>query len=182
MRIINVNVSSLFLFPAVNLKSNRQRYIENGFDAAFYKLTNDEELGYLVYALFKPYELDSFNEFLKEEYELNENLIGDISYGKEKIILIYKLNEDFIEDYTRIFNGEYSKISTEYQKCLPKALKIMENGLHKDEISPQMLIIKKSIEYKEMWEKEMGCTLSDDDEVWEGFNNKYEIYENYEQN
>jgi hypothetical protein len=56
----------------------------------------------------------------------------------------------------------------------PKVLKVMKNGLHRDEISLQYRIFNKTQDLREYWEERLGMELTDDMEVWNGFDNRNE--------
>jgi hypothetical protein len=68
----------------------------------------------------------------------------------------------------------YSKTSKEFQEVFPKVVKIMHNGLHRDEVSLQVRIFKKTKDMVDYWERELGVILDDDLEVWEGWSEERE--------
>jgi hypothetical protein len=45
----------------------------------------------------------------------------------------------------------------------------MKSGLHRDEISIQFRIFRKTEDLYKYWEKRIGMDFDDDMEVWEGF-------------
>jgi hypothetical protein len=63
----------------------------------------------------------------------------------------------------------------------PKIIKIVKNGLSKDEISLQYRIFNKSEELITFWEEKLGIDfkliLGNDFEVWEGWDESNEILE-----
>ena len=73
------------------------------------------------------------------------------------------------EDFMLIREGLYSRTSDEFQKVFPKVIKIMKNGLHRDEISLQFRIFKKTDDLKQYWEDRLDIVFTDDMEVWDGF-------------
>jgi DNA recombination-dependent growth factor C len=48
-------------------------------------------------------------------------------------------------------------------------IKITKNGLHRDEISLQYRIFKKTDDLKQYWEDRLDIVFTDDMEVWDGF-------------
>jgi hypothetical protein len=63
----------------------------------------------------------------------------------------------------------YSRTSQDFQKDFPKVIKIVKNGLQRDEISLQYRIFKKTDDLKQYWEDRLGINFTDDMEVWDGF-------------
>jgi hypothetical protein len=59
----------------------------------------------------------------------------------------------------------------------PKIIKIVKNGLHKDELSLQYRIFNKAEDLIEFWESKLGITFEEEYEVWEGFDESKEILE-----
>lgn len=132
-----------------------------------------------IYLLFKPNNLDKFREFLDSEYERTKNVIEDYDYEDGYVVVVYKLNEKYTKDFQLIRKGKYSKTSEEFQKLFPTTVKIVKNGLSRDEISLQVRIFKKSKDLIEFWEDKLGIDFTElfgeDFEVWDGFNEKKEI-------
>ena len=88
-----------------------------------------------IYLLFLLRSLDKFKEFLDGEYERTTAMIDDYDYEEGFVVLVYELNKKFKTDFGLIKLGKYSKTSKEFQSMFPKVIKIKKNGLHKDEIS-----------------------------------------------
>jgi hypothetical protein len=184
---IKKNVTSIFIVPTLKLKKeylNDNNFI-NGYIA---DLRKDIQYDDALYLLFKPENLDRFREFVEEEYENNHMLVDDYDYEDGFVVLVYKLNKKYEADIDLIMRGQYSKTSNEFQLIFPKVVKIMKNGLHRDEISIQFRIFKKSQDLREYWENKVGMEFDEDMEVWMGFNLltesldldkiKKELYEN----
>lgn len=152
----------------------------NGFINAYIKdELRDDEYKDSVYLLFKPTDLDKFREFLENEYERTKNVIEDYDYENGFVVVVYQLDKKFKTDFQLIKEGKYSKTSSSFQKLFPKVVKIVKNGLHRDEISLQYRIFNKADELVEFWEEKLGIdlksTVGEDFEVWEGFDESNEI-------
>ena len=48
-------------------------------------------------------------------------------------------------------------------------MKIIKNGLHRDQISLQYKIFKKADDLRQYWEDRLNIEFNDDMEVWDGF-------------
>jgi hypothetical protein len=59
----------------------------------------------------------------------------------------------------------------------PKIIKIVKNGLNRDELSLQYRIFNKAEDLVEFWENKLGITFEHNYEVWEGFDESKEILE-----
>ena len=158
------------------LKIPKDALRNNGFINGYIKDSRQEECHKdSVYVLFKPKDLDKFREFLDDEYERTKNIIEDYDYEDGYVVVVYQLNEKFHKDYELIKQGKYSKTSKTFQMEFPKSVKVVRDGLSKDEVSLQIRIFKKSQDLVEFWEDKLGIIFEDDYEVWEGFDEEKEI-------
>jgi len=166
---VKKNVTSIFIVPTLKLKKEdlKDNNFLNGYIA---DLRKDVQYDNAVYLLFKPSKLDRFREFVESEYEKNHMLVDDYDYEDGFVVLVYKLNRKYDADIDLIMRGQYSKTSNEFQAIFPKVIKIMKNGLHRDEISIQFRIFKKSQDMREYWENRLGMDFDEEMEVWGGFN------------
>jgi hypothetical protein len=71
--------------------------------------------------------------------------------------------------------GKYSKTSKTFQSDFSKTVKLIKNGLSKDEISLQYRIFNKSEDLVEFWEDKIGVKFDDEHEVWDGWDEEKEI-------
>ena len=154
----------------------------NGFINAYIKDNRkDDDYKDSIYLLFKPTDIDKFREFLENEYERTKNVIEDYDYEDGYVVVVYQLDKKYNKDFTLIKEGKYSKTSVEFQKLFPKIIKIVKNGLNRDELSLQYRIFNKSEELIEFWEEKLGIdlksTIGNDFEVWEGWDEQKEILE-----
>jgi len=166
-------ITSIFMVPT--LKIPKEELANNGFLNAYIKdATADVEYDNAVYLLFKPTSLDKFRLFLENEHERTKSLIDDYDY-KKYVVLVYQLDAKFKDDFDLIRRGKYSKTSSKFQALFPKVVKIMKEGLHRDEISLQYRIFNKTQDLIDFWENKFGVTFGEDQEVWNGFFEEEEI-------
>jgi hypothetical protein len=158
------------------LKVPKDALKENGFINAYVEDSDVEEQHKdSIYLLFKPENLDKFREFLENEYERTKSIIEDYDYDDGYVVVVYQLDKKHKKDFSLVRKGEYSKTSKEFQALFPKVIKIVKDGLHRDELSLQYRIFVKSNDLVEYWEEKIGIGFSSNLEVWEGFDIENEI-------
>lgn len=177
---IKKNITSIFMVPTLKVPKDALR--GNGFINAYIKdARREDQYKDSIYLLFKPTDLDKFREFLDSEYERTKTIIEDYDYEDGFVVVVYQLNDKYKKDFNLIKEGKYSKTSEEFQKLFPKVIKIVRNGLHKDEISLQYRIFNKNEDLVSFWEEKLGIDLKEvvgkDFEVWEGWDESKEILE-----
>lgn len=166
-------ITSIFMLPS--LKVDRDKFKDNGFINAYIKdEIRDMPYENCIYVLFHPKDLDKFREFLDKEYERTKSIVDDYDYEDGFVVVVYELNKKFEKDYKLIQEGKYSKTSKAFQELFPKVIKIVRNGLRKDEISLQYRIFNKTQDLVKFWEDELGVEFDSDQEVWETFHIKRE--------
>lgn len=165
---VKKTVTSIFIVPT--LKIDKDDLKNNNFLNGYISdLRKDVQYEDAVYLLFKPENLEKFREFLEKEYEKNSMILDDYDYEDGFVVVVYKLNKKYIKDYELVMKGQYSRTSQEFQSSFPKIVKIINQGLSKDEVSIQFRIFKKSKDIREYWEKRININFTDDMEVWQGF-------------
>lgn len=171
---IDKTITSIFIVPTLGI--NRDVLKDNGFINGYIKnelnLYNYENC---VYLLFKPTDMFKFGQFCLEVVSNNELYVDDFDLEDGKVVLIFKLNDKYKKDYELVYNGEYSKTSNEFKNAFPKVLKVIVNGLHRDELSLQIRIFKKTNDLRKIWENLTGVTFTEDMEVWPTWNLEKEI-------
>ena len=172
---IKKTITSIFMVPT--LKIDKVKLKDNGYINGYAKDVTPDAVSYenCVYLLFKPSNLDKFREFLDGEYERTKSVIDDYDYEDGYIVVVYKLNPKFNKDYGLIKQGRYSKTSMEFQLLFPKIVKIVKNGLHRDEISLQYRVFNKTEDMVVFWEEKLGVIFDHDQEVWHGYEEENEI-------
>jgi hypothetical protein len=160
-----------------SLKIDKVNLKDNGYINGYAKDETPDAVSYenCVYLLFKPSNLDKFRQFLDGEYERTKSIIDDYDYEDGYIVVVYKLNPKFNKDYALIKQGKYSKTSKEFQLLFPKIIKIVKNGLHRDEISLQYRVFNKTEDMIVFWEEKLGVIFDHDQEVWHGYEQENEI-------
>jgi hypothetical protein len=167
-------ITSIFMVPT--LKINKDDFKNNGFLNGYLRdKRRHTQYKNAVYLLFKPDDFDVFREFLEREYERTKNVLDDYDYEDGFVIIVYKLDKKWSDDFLLIREGKYSQTSKQFQEVFPKVIKIMKKGLHRDEISLQHRIFKKTSDLKEYWENRLDMEFTEDMELWEGFDERLEI-------
>lgn len=165
---IKKTVTSIFMVPTFNI--NRERLKKNGFINGYTKdERRDVQYDGCIYLLFKPQDLHVFREFLDDEYERTKAVIDDYDYENGYVVVVYQLDKKFKKDFSLVREGLYSKTSPDFQKLFPKIVKIIRNGLYKDEISLQYRIFNKTEDLRQYWENKIGVDFDESMEVWGGF-------------
>lgn len=170
---IKKTVTSIFMVPTLKIDRNKLR--ENNFINAYIKDKNrDVQYENAVYLLFRPTDFHYFRDFVDGEYDRTLAIIDDYDYKGDFVVLVYQLNPRFSADFELIKKGKYSETSKAFQDLFPKVVKIMKNGLHRDELSLQTRIFNKADDLREYWENRLNISLSQKMEVWDGFNEENE--------
>jgi hypothetical protein len=166
-------ISTIFMLPT--LKIPKERLTENGFINC-YELDEEHDVKYpnCVYLLFKPTNFRTFRAFLDEEYERTTNIIEDYDYGKGFVVVVYKLDPKYINDFKLIRSGRYSKTTKNFQSIFNKTIKILRNGSPSEEVSLQFRIFNKTKDLVDFWEEKMGIRLEKDMEVWQAYEKERE--------
>jgi hypothetical protein len=171
---IKKNITSIFMVPTIKAPKDALR--SNGFINGYIKdETGENDYEGCVYLLFQPQNIDKFREFLDGEYERTKDVIEDYDYDGGYVVVVYKLNLDFKKDYNLIKQGKYSKTSDKFKLEFPKVIKILKQGLSRDEISLQYRIFNRTQDLVEFWEDKLGIKFDDDMEVWDGFDEQKEV-------
>ena len=161
-------ITSIFIVPT--LKINRDKLKENGYLNGYMSdVRRDVQYQNAVYLLFQPTNLDRFREFLINESERTRQLIDDYDYEDGFVVVVYTLDKKWKKDFALVREGLYSQTSQEFQDDFPKVIKIIKSGLHRDEISLQFRIFRKTEDLRKYWEDRLDMQFTEDMEVWDGF-------------
>jgi hypothetical protein len=161
-------ITSIFIVPT--LKINRDKLKENGYLNGYISdVRRDVQYQNAVCLLFQPTNLDRFREFLIDESERTKQLIDDYDYEDGFVVVVYTLDKKWKKDFAIVREGLYSQTSKEFQDSFPKVIKIIKNGLHRDEISLQFRIFNKTEDLRKYWEDRLDMEFTENMEVWEGF-------------
>lgn len=158
------------------LKAPKNALRSNGFINAYIRDDEkDDHYNGCVYLLFKPENVDRFREFLDAEYERTKDIIEDYDYEGGYVVVVYKLDDSYSDDFELVRKGKYSQTSKIFQLQFPKVIKITKHGLHRDEISLQYRIFNRTQDLIDFWEEKLGVTFDNDQEVWDGFDEEKEV-------
>jgi hypothetical protein len=167
-------ITSIFMVPT--LKINRDKLKENGYLNGYMSdVRRDVQYQNAVYLLFQPSNLDKFREFLDGEAERTKQIIDDYDYEDGFVVVVYTLDKKWKKDFALVREGLYSRTSKEFQDSFPKVIKIIKNGLHRDEISLQFRIFNKTDDLRSYWEDRLDMEFTEDMEVWDGFDIENEV-------
>lgn len=170
-------INTIFMVPT--LKIPREQLKENGFING-YELDSDQEIPYpnAVYLLFKPVNLSDFRAFLNEEYERTTNIIDDYDIGNGFVVVVYKLDKRYLNDFRLIKLGRYSHTSSDFQNEFNKTVRVQKNGKGVDEVSLQYRIFNRTQDLINYWEEKLGITFTKDQEVWQAYDSERETLTN----
>lgn len=158
------------------LKAPKDALRSNGFINGYIKdETAEHHYEGCIYLLFRPENIDKFREFLDNEYERTKDIVEDYDYEGGFVVVVYKLDNSYKEDFELVKNGKYSRTSRTFQTQFPKVIKITKNGLNKDEISLQYRIFNRTQDLIDFWEEKLGISFDDGMEVWDGFDEQKEV-------
>lgn len=161
-------ITSIFMVPT--LKIHRDKLKENGYLNGYISdVRRDVQYQNAVCLLFQPTNLDRFREFLIDESERTRQLIDDYDYEDGFVVVVYTLDKKWKKDFVLVREGLYSQTSKEFQDSFPKVIKIIKNGLHRDEISLQFRIFNKTEDLRKYWEDRLDMEFTENMEVWNGF-------------
>tara|TARA_R110000868_G_scaffold75049_4_gene216817 strand:- start:501 stop:1058 length:558 start_codon:yes stop_codon:yes gene_type:complete len=161
-------ITSIFMVPT--LKIHRDDFIENNFLNAYLEdIRRDVQYENAVYLLFKPVNFDRFREFLTKEYDRTKDILDDYDYEEGYVVLVYQLNKKWNKDFDIVKQGKYSETSQDFQNVFSKVIKVVNNGLRRDEISLQYRIFNKADELRKYWEDKLDVYFTDDMELWRTF-------------
>jgi hypothetical protein len=168
MEKLTKTITSIFMVPSLGI--DREALKANEFLNGYAKDdAREEHYEDSCYLLFRPKNIDRFREFLDSEYERTKDIITDYDHSDGFVVIVYKLNPDFKGDFDKIRHSQYSKTSPEFQALFPKTVKIIIDGLRRDEISLQVRIFKKTPDLRKFWEDLLQTDLPEDSEVYEGY-------------
>lgn len=171
---VKPTITTIFIVPT--LKIPRDDLVENNFINGYIR----DEMNPIIYEncvflLFKPSNLDKFNEFVNREALRSKLILEDYDYANGFVVCVYELPTKYKDDYSLVRLGKYSKTSPEFQNEFPKVKKIIINGLHRDELSLQYRVFRRTEDLVKFWEDKLDVNLTEENEVWQKFDENKEI-------
>lgn len=166
---VKKTITTIFMVPTLRINKD---YLKEGGFINGYVLDDRRDVQYenCVYMVFKPEDLESFKEFLENEYDRAKNIVDDYDYEDGFVVVVYQLSENFKHDFDIIKQGKYSKTSRAFQEIFPRIKKMKQkNGAIKDELSLQYRVFNKTEDLKQYWENKIDVLLDENLEFWTGF-------------
>lgn len=172
---ITKTITSIFMVPTLKIPGREltKHGFLNGYIKDSQKITEYENEN-VIFLLFRPKDLVLFQAFLEQEYERTRAIIEDYDYPNGFVVVVYKLNPKYEEDFLLVRQGKYSKTSEAFQKEFSKTVTIKKGGIDSEEISLQYRIFHRTEELIKFWEDKFGVTFSEDQELWSGFDEETE--------
>jgi len=170
-------ITSIFLVPVLGLDKS---LLKNYNYLNSYSDMKDKEIDYpphVVYILFKPKSLTSFQSFVEDQYaDPNSGLLEDFNIEKELVVLVYKLDDKFKKDIELVKASKYSKTSKKFQQLFPEIIKFEKDGVTHRRKSLQNLVFNKDQSLLNYWSEKIGTKIlaNYDMEVWYSFEPKKE--------
>ena len=165
---IKRTITTIFMVPTLKIPKDALK--NNGFINGYIRDNlKDEEYLDSIYLLFQPKNLNLFRGFLDSEYERTAQVIDDYDYPNGFVVVVYKLDTQFKEDFELIKQSKYSKTSPDFQNLFPKVVKIVKNNVSKDEISLQYKIFNRTEDLITFWEEKFEVKFDPEQEVWRRF-------------
>lgn len=169
---VKKTITSIFLVPTLKIPTLRNNNFLNGYIKDEMK---DMEYGNdVIFLLFRPKDVDRFREFLDGEYERTKSIIDDYDHKGGYVIVAYKLDNKWTNDYELIKQGKYSKTSPLFQAEFPKTVTIDRTGRKEEQLSLQYRIFNKTEDLIKFWEDKFDVEFDADQELWEGFQEENE--------
>lgn len=166
--------TATFIFPLLGINKSEFAYTKTTFsriencsrfhNAFLYDKISNVYDNYVSIAIdnYRDVKFDSFYRNM-----LSHDLFVDSYEVEEVLILVFRIPDDKQEDFNLIKNGAYSKVSTESKQL------IMSNHFFDGGSSVIPMILHKSNELREIWEKKIDACLKDR-EVWAILNDEFE--------
>lgn len=170
--------TDLFLLPIFKLDNEALK--QNGYVNAFIGDVNrnDESESPLIYMLFHPENQEQLGIFI-EGLEERNIVYTDYDYEGDHVVVVLLFPTEYIEDYYKIIESNYSTCSKEYQKELNiphfkdehGALFVDDRGKPVGIDNLPTTIFKNSIDLKQVFADDFGMEVEELDgvEIWRKF-------------
>lgn len=160
--------STMFLLPGIG--TSRRSLKKYGFVNAYLDdRHHDIHYENAVYLLFRPRPMETIADYIVLE-RTNELLLEEYDYEEGYVVLVYRFNPKWQEDYHIFKEGKYSRMSREYKEMFPKFVDLVDpkNGKIEKELTLQYHIFNRTEGLKKMQERELGMKLDEfgDIEYW----------------
>jgi hypothetical protein len=133
---------------------------KHGFKEAFLADESGEKYSYpVIYCLFKPPNLQEFNDFIQSETEDGAMIVHEYDLPGGFVVLVYKFPELYERDYKLILEGKYSKTSDTFKSIFP----VVKGA---NEITLYAIVLNKVAQGVKLLEDELGVKFDKNDELW----------------
>ncbi len=163
----NRTSTDLFLRPMLNI--NESYLSRFGYVSAYLKDTDHEpEYENAIYLLFRPEDLSLFEKFVQAEKRRVGNLfLEDYDCGYGYVVMVYRIPDQYMNDYKLFLQGKYSKFSRELIEIFPETVTRKDEwGYDKVDNSLYFHIFNRSKAMRNYWEEKLGTELEPDAEYW----------------
>ena len=159
-------VSNLFYVPM--FKIGRPKLAKHGFvNSYLFNGESEEQIENAIYLLFKPDNMELFNDFVEELREKKVPIIGENDYPDGFVLLTLQLPSKYQKDYDLIWEGAYSKTSEDFQKTIPSYVKYNKpNGVSVTDMTIQHMIFSRYEFLRRHWESSLNIVMEDTQELW----------------
>lgn len=158
--------TTIFLVPVLGIERNKldnHNFIDGFLDDVSRMVHHMNS----IYILFKPNNMEEFQEFLEMEKERYPDIVDDYDYSGGYVVVVYKFPKDLLPDMQLILEGKYSQTSMDFKKRFAQVKKIVtESGLRRDAPSLQWMVFKKASAVREEWERVLDIRMEEEAEVW----------------
>lgn len=158
---LKLTATSIFVVPILRLRIPELWKL--GFENAYIKdELKDMDYKHAVYLLFRPMNLEAFNEFVEGERD-RKFLIDEYDYPDGWTMLVYRFHEQWQEDVDIILTGKFSEASEPFKREIPRKVEGDGNTV----MSLPHHIFGKTQYLKSFWKHKYDLDLTDLDEHWQ---------------
>lgn len=158
--------TTIFLMPVLDINRSKME-LHKFMDSFLDDVSRDVHHEDSIYILFKPDNLEEFEEFLEQEKERYKEIVDDYDYIGGYVIVVYKFPKEFLPDMQLILEGKYSKTSNKFKNKFLQVIRIVdESGQRNEHPSLQWMIFKKADAIRESWAQDFEIYLDGESEVW----------------
>lgn len=157
------NCSSLFLVPCLGIST--QIKVNQGYKNSYLADASKPEYGEgHLFLLFQPSSIENFNLFVDNE-KFRTSLFKEHYSAKEGEFLVYKFPEKYKADFEKFMQAKYSEFSKDIRIYFPRMVTKIVNGIRKDLVSVENLVINKDEKLRKYWEDRLDEKI--EGEIWE---------------
>jgi hypothetical protein len=168
------SITTIFMVPTLKIGIDTLK--ENGFINAFIKdKINPEKHEDCIFLVFHPESPSKFRKFLNLEYDRTNAIIYDYDCPNGFVVVVYKLDPKFENDFLLIRQSKYSKTSPLFKAQFPEKVEVEIEGEMRKEFSLQYRIFNKTQDLIDYWSKENFFIYKTGQEIWYNFSVDSEV-------